>query len=388
MAKVCIVRHAYYPQETHVRRNAETLIQQGHQVYLICLQDNNQAFREVLSGVNIYRLPIHHYRRGLGRYLFEYSLGFLLVFFTLGWLHLSKRFDVVEVDSMPDFLVFSCILPKWMGARIVLYLFESMPEYFALKYNLSNSHWSVKLMKWVEHQAIAFADSAITVDEAFRSAIVVRGTPKEKISVILNVPNDQSFRTAREVYQIPPNKAGFTVITHGTLLELYGIQFIIRAIARLRQQIPGVNMIIAGDGEYGPELKHLAHELLVDDIIRFTGWISQSEVIQLILGADIGVVATFGSYGEICVPNKLFEYIALGKPVVCSSLKAIRDYFAENSLFYFQPTNIDELTECIYRVYQHPESAVEMKENANRVYNENQWGVSKNIYIDVLIGLS
>jgi glycosyltransferase involved in cell wall biosynthesis len=332
----------------------------------------------------VYRLPVRHYRRGVGRYLFEFTASFLLAFFSVGWLHLRKRFDIVEVDSIPDFLVFSSLIPKLMGARIVLYLFETMPEYFALKYGLPTHHWAVRLMEWFEQRAIGYADHAITADEAFRGAMVTRGTPSHKISVILNVPNDAAFRTACEAYSPVNEKRGFIVITHGTLLDLYGIQFMIQAIANLRSQIPGLQLVIAGDGEYGSELKRLAQELQVTDIVQFTGWIPQHEVIHLILRADVGVVATFGSYGEMCVPNKLFEYIALGKPVVCSSLRAIRDYFDDNALAYFQPGSAEQLAQCILKVYRQPALAAQIVEHATRVYQENRWEVTSITYLDVL----
>ena len=126
-SRVCIIRHAYYPQETHVRRNAETLIQQEHSVTLICLRNSGQSPREIVDGVEVYRIPVRHYRRGVMRYIFEYTASFFFVFFVVSVLHLRDRFDVIEVDSMPDFMVFSSLIPKLMGARVILYLFEAMP---------------------------------------------------------------------------------------------------------------------------------------------------------------------------------------------------------------------------------------------------------------------
>jgi glycosyltransferase involved in cell wall biosynthesis len=386
MAKVCIVRHAYYPQETHVRRNAETLTQQGHQVTLVCLRDTDQSAEENINGVNVYRLPVRHYRRSVWRYLFEYSTFFLLAFFALGFLYLRKRFEVIEVDSMPDFLVFSSLIPKLMGARVILYLFEAMPEEFVSKYRLSSNHWMRYILGWIEQVAIRYADHVLTACNAFRQVFVSRGADREKITVILNVPNDNVFQLVRNIHIPLAEKTDFIVITHGTLIELYGVQVIIQAMKQLREQIPGIRLLIAGDGEYADTLKQLARDIGVSDIVSFLGWIPQLDIAHLIFDADVGVVPIQSGYGELMVPNKIFEYVAMERPVVCASLRGIRDYFPEDTVVYFIPGSVDDLAKSLLKVFYHSTQMLQMVKRANHVYQENRWEVAKFIYLDVLLG--
>jgi hypothetical protein len=113
MKRVCIVRHGCYPDDTHVRRNAETLAKHGFDIDIICLKKKTQLPEEVIRGIKVHRFPLEHHRRGLLRYVFEYLAFFLLVSWKLIRISLRRRFDVIEIDNMPNFLVFSALIPKF-----------------------------------------------------------------------------------------------------------------------------------------------------------------------------------------------------------------------------------------------------------------------------------
>ncbi len=259
MSKVCIIRHAYYPQETHVRRNAEALVDHGELVSLICLRGKGEKTIENISGVSVYRMPVEHHREGAIRYIFEYFAFFICAFWQVTILELKTGFRIIEVDTMPDFLVFCTLIPKLRRKRVVLYLFEAFPEEFAHKFNLPISHILIKFMQLIEQTAIAYSDKVITACEEFRKVFVSRGAARSKIDVVLNVPNQKVFLSGGfhlSDHSIDPKKP-FTLITHGTLIELYGVQTVIRSMKLLRTQIPSVRLIIPGDGEYLPQLKSL-----------------------------------------------------------------------------------------------------------------------------------
>jgi glycosyltransferase involved in cell wall biosynthesis len=384
MARICIIRHHYYPQETHVRRNAEALVERGHEVDLICLRDAGQAPIDSIGGVNVHRLRVQHHRRGIGRYLLEYSAFFLLTLITLTGRQLRRRYDVVEVDTMPDFLVFSTIPAKMLGAKVVLYLFDAMPEVFADKYGLPATHWMIRSMGLIERIAVRYADRVITACEALRATFVARGAPREKITIVLNVPNERVFRPElarprRERRESSP----FTIITHGTLTKLYGIQVVLKAVARLKEQLPGLRYLVVGAGEYGATLKELSKELRLEQVVSFIDWVPQERIVELILDADAGIVPVLGGYGELTTPNKLFEYIALGRPVISTSLRGIRDYFDDDSLLFYPPEDDVALSRHIGELYHNPLLADALTSKAHAIYEPLRWQRSKEIYCDV-----
>lgn len=87
---------------------------------------------------------------------------------------------------MPDALVFAALVPRLLGARVLLDLHECMPESFATKYDVDRTHPIVRLLSWLEQRSIAFADHAITCTELQREAFVGRGAARDKIEVVLN----------------------------------------------------------------------------------------------------------------------------------------------------------------------------------------------------------
>ncbi len=385
MSNVCIIRHAYYPQETHVRRNAEALADNGESVSLICLRGNGEKPFEIISGVAVYRMPVEHHRKGVIRYIFEYIAFFMCAFWQVTLLELRLGFRVVEVDTMPDFLVFCTLIPKLRGKRIVLYLFEAFPEEFANKYKLPSDHIVVKVMELIEQLAIAYSDKAITACDAFSKLFTQRGATDGKIDVILNVPNQKVFSPENTPVSSTAGKKPFTIITHGTLIELYGVQTVIEAVNLLIHQIPGIQLLIPGDGEYLPQLKQMTQKLALTERVSFVGWISQSEVFELIQSADVGIVPILGGYGELMVPNKLFEYISLSKPVVCSSLNGIRDYFNDQMLLFFPPGDANKLADQVLRLFHDPSLGISLASKAMIVYQEHQWDREKHLYFSALM---
>ncbi|MDI7278048.1 MAG: glycosyltransferase, partial [Anaerolineae bacterium] len=122
--RICIIRRSYYPAETHVRRNAESLAAAGYGVDVVCLRGPGEPAREVVDGVAVYRLPLQARRGALWLYAAEYAAFFVLAAAAVTWLHLRRRYAAIEADSMPDLLVFAGLVPRLLGARLVLYLFE------------------------------------------------------------------------------------------------------------------------------------------------------------------------------------------------------------------------------------------------------------------------
>jgi hypothetical protein len=126
----CMVVHAYYPLgETRVEREALALIEQGYEVDVLCLRDQDEPAQEVTDGVNIYRLSVKRHRgRGPALQMLEYLAFFILVMAKLFVLHRQRRYGVVQAHNLPDFLVFSALWPKLTGARVILDLHDLMPE--------------------------------------------------------------------------------------------------------------------------------------------------------------------------------------------------------------------------------------------------------------------
>lgn len=381
MSRVCIVRRDYYPQSPHVHRDAQALAADGFGVDVVCLRRPGQKAYEKLDGVGIYRLPIAKRRAGLFRYLFEYSAFFLLTFLTLTYLSLRRRYDSVEVDSMPDFLVFAAIVPKLRGTQVVLYLFECMPEMFAYDFSVSSSHPIVRALRFIEGRASRFADRVIYCGPGYREIQEPRAGKPVQGTVVLNVPVESIFSAERVTPSNGSINGGrFRVMTHGSLLERYGVSTIIKAVPLLTQRIPNLEVMIVGDDEHRPVLEQLTRELGVEQFVNFTGRVPLVEVPDLISKSDVGVAAFLHDCG---LAWKLFEYMAMQRPIVHSATKFTMDFCRNDEVLFFTPGDERELADRLLWLHDNPEGRMATVERANRLYERGRWSITRERYLDV-----
>jgi len=358
-----------------MRKEAEALAEAGHSVDVLCLRDQpQQALRERVHGVNVYRLPMQHQRRGKLYYVYEYLASFILLSLFLSWLHLRRRYDVIVISNMPDLLVFAATLPKLLGAKVVFDLHECMPEIFMVKYGIGPRHPVARLLIGIEQAALAFADYALTCTEEMKRIFVARGARADKFAIFLNTSNEAIFRPL-ELIQ-PPTPDTFTLITHGSIEDRYGHATAIRAVALLRPHIPGLRFDIFGDGTARQKMERLAHDLGVQDIVRFHGYVPIDDLVTAINRADIGVV-TIEQRPEMrwVHTTKMFDYLAMRKPVVVTRSSALEDYFADACLTYFDQNSPEALAEAVMTLYRDPELRQDRVRNASAVYATLRWSV-------------
>ena len=111
----------WYPFEVRSLREAQAAGSAGHRVDFICLRQPYETKHEIYDGVHVYRLPINrNYDGSLPQTIFQWCWFRLLAAIKIARLHMKNRYDVVHVHNMPDFLVFAALVPKLLGAKVIL----------------------------------------------------------------------------------------------------------------------------------------------------------------------------------------------------------------------------------------------------------------------------
>lgn len=389
LKRICIIRQWYYPIDPRVRKEAQALVDVGYDIDLICLRKSGEKKRESMSGINIYRLPIAHHRGSKLRYTVEYFSFFVFSFIRLSFLWLKNKYNVIQVNTMPDLLVFVTMLPKLFGARVVLDMHEAMPEVYMDKYEVERDKPIIRVLEYIEKLAIRYADCVITVTEQMKQTFVDREALASKIFVILNVPNDKIFDPIlyQGTHKRRHNK--FSLISHGAIIERYGLDTAIKAIAILKEKIPCIQLKIVGEGEYLPELIKLVRNLGVERHVQFTGYVPVEKIPEMIMGADVGLVTVKrGLNWDLTHTNKMYEYLATGTPIVISRMNAVEAYFNESCLMFFEPENEKDLATKILYLLKHPEKRRELVRNANRYNQEYNWKKEKQKYCHLVDSLA
>ncbi len=387
--KHCMVVHAYYPLgETRVQREAEALRDRGYQVDILCLRLPGEPATETDQGLHIYRLPVRrHKNRGAIVQLWEYLVFLTLAFFKLTALHLRRRYDVVQVHNPPDFLIFAALIPKLSGAALILDIHDLMPEFFLLRFGVDRRSLIARLVFWQERAACRLADHVITVTEHWRQALIERGVPPDRCSVLMNLADPRIFhRPAAAGRPHAPDR--FHLIYHGTIPQNYGLDLALQAIAQLRAEIPGLHMTIIGGGGYLPALRRLRRELHLEEVVRFVDFIPAPELPAYIMEADLAVVPYRDDpfTGDL-LPTKLMEYALLGVPAVAARTRGIAAYFDETMVCFFRPGAVDELADCIRALYHDRDRLAALAEGIQTFNRRYNWAEQSAAYAQLVARL-
>jgi glycosyltransferase involved in cell wall biosynthesis len=385
-----MIVYAIYPLgETRVQREAEALLKHGYEVDVICLRLPGEAPIDAYKGVKIYRekyrvsVPLLK-NGGLGEQLLKYLYFFMSAAVRLTKNFFKRRYDTIQVHNLPDFLVFCALIPKLLGVPIILDLHDLMPEFYAGRFGRSSSFpaWLIRLQ---ERAACRFADHVITVSEHWRQALIDRGVPAQKCSVVMNVADDQIFRPSNgNEHHVQPRN-GFCLIYHGSLHQRYGLDLAVKAIDQLRHEIPGIQLSLVGYGDFLPQLKGMVDTLHLEEHVRIEPLHLAEELPGIICACDLGIVPYRNDvFTDGLLPTKLMEYAALGMPAIAARTTAIEAYFSDANTEFFEPGNVNDLARCILRLYNNPERMAELARGSQKFNRRYSWAKASEEYVSLV----
>lgn len=374
MARICIITHSGYPVEPRARRMAEALAGCGHAVDVLCLQLPGQPAGETLNGVHVVRLPeTRHQGAGAAAYLKEYARFFWLAGRELRRRHRAAAYALVQVHNPPDALLFATLPLKLARVPVMLDLRELMPELFMSRFALARGSVVVRLLTLLERAACAYADTVFVLHDRHRRIMTGRGIPASKLVQVMNCPDDRIFDPGLAGPARAPD-GRFVVINHGGILQRYGVDLLVRAVAQVRGDIPGLALELYGAGDYRPEVERLVAELGIADIVHFNGQQPLERMPAAIRAADVGVAPMRQDIFTDCgLPTKLLEYVSLGIPAIASCTATTADYFDESMVLLFEPGNAADLAAKLLAVYHDPAAAQARVARARRFTDEHNW---------------
>jgi glycosyltransferase involved in cell wall biosynthesis len=392
--RALVLLYSDCPGDPRPTREAEALAEAGMDVEMICVRYGDQPSNESHKGIQVTRLGVLRKRKGKVTYIFQYLLFTLLAFFIASARALTRKYAIVHVHNMPDFLVFAAAVPRLLGAKIILDLHDPMPEVFMSIFQKPESHRWVRLLKRVERWSIRFADLVLTPNLAFKQVFVSRGAPSRKVNVVMNTPQTEIFNADRLPAGAsndvkPESQRAFSIVYHGSLVERHGLDLAVRAVAKLREQIPGLKLEIYGEeNEYTETVTELAEDLGVATMVSFKGWCPHEKIAEAISAADLGIIPNRRSvFTEINLPTRIFEYLALKKPVIAPRTRGIRDYFDDSQLIMFDPEKPESLAQKIEWVWKNRSAARVILENGRSVLKQHQWPLERNNFVALVNGL-
>ncbi|WP_150107290.1 glycosyltransferase [Pedosphaera parvula] len=385
--RICMISHSFYENDNRIMRYAESLADRGDEVDIFSLKrDPASADVETIRKVRVHRIQNRFSKdqkdkAGYLLPLIKFWFGSSLY---LTRKHFQKRYDLIHVHNVPDFLVFAAWFPKVSGAKIILDIHDIVPEFYSNKFQVKPTRLDVQMLKKIEWASATFADHVIISNHIWHKLITARSVPEEKCRVFINHVNQKVFyprvRSRHDHKRI--------ILFPGGLQWHQGLDIAIRAMPEVLKQIPEAEFHIYGDGNMQAELQELSRSLGLEEKVRFFKPLPVLKIAEVMSAADVGVVPKRAdSFGNEAYSTKIMEFMSVGVPVVISATKIDRYYFDDAVVKFFESGNSNALAKALVEVLQNQGLRQQMAAAASAYAARHSWEIAKTEYLKLVDSL-
>ncbi len=351
--RACLVAHRFYDDNAHMMQFAKALVKRGDEVDVISLRRKGLARCEVVDGVRVCRVQ----SRTVGEtsklaHLVKTMIFVMRAAARIFLSHCRRPYDLIHVQSVPDFLVFAALLPRLLGAKVILDLRDLVPELYASKFGVPADSLVFRLLLAVEKISARIADHVLVSNPIWHERIAERSASRLKCTMFWYYP-DPDFFYPRERHR----NDGKTVITYpGTLNVHQGLDIAVKAFPKILKALPGAELHIYGEGPAKSRISALVEELGLSANVRLLQPMPLKEIVGVMADSDLALVPkrAGGGFGDEAASTKIPEFLALGIPVVATRTRVEASFFDSSVVQYFESENEDDLARAVLAVCRTP----------------------------------
>jgi glycosyltransferase involved in cell wall biosynthesis len=382
-----MVAYAFYEGNARIQQYATALAQRGDTVDIIALRREGEPRHRVVKNVNIYGIQSRIINEK-SRFTYLIRVLQFLIHSTLVLTrkHLSEPYQLVHVHSVPDLLVFTALIPKLMGARVILDIHDILPEFYASKFGADRRSLPFRALLLVEKCSVMFADHVIIANHLWYERLIARSVRPEKCTVVCNYPNPELFRARPK----ERTDSKFIITYPGTLNWHQGLDIAVKAFAKVVDEIPEAEFRIFGEGPSKPELIELANRLGLNGRVIFNDMVPIEQIAREVTNSDLAVVPKRASsmFGNEAASTKILEFMAAGIPVIVSRTKIDTYYHSDLTVKFFESENESDLAKSILELKRDGKLRSRLVENAAQYAQQNNWEVKKKQYLSLVDSLT
>jgi glycosyltransferase involved in cell wall biosynthesis len=368
MIRMCMITHDQIergnPRADLIRfiSLGETLARHSIDVVFVTLNDKAVYERSYYRNSEVYKIPI----------LSRIKLIQLLCFsvFLLPTMFQAKqngRFDIIFVNSIvsiPSVLIF-----KWLSAYGIIQFdlmgILSEERFLRRPKNLWVST-AKKILIFMENFLLSRADFVTTINEKHKQMITNRIT--RPVYVIRDGVHEEVLKRA-SVHKISQPSISKIVLIFVGQLGHFRLDTLFNIMPDLLSKSPNLELWIVGSGPQSARYIGMVESLGSRERVIFEGYIPHDKIFDYIEMADIAYSEDWSTNG---FPMKIFEYMAMGKPIVAQSTESIKELLVDHlsALLY---ENEKELKEKILALAKNSELRKEIGGNAKQMMHHHTW---------------
>jgi glycosyltransferase involved in cell wall biosynthesis len=353
---ICKVWDADYPWDVRVEKVSRSL-RREHEVHLVCRNAKRRPIREQHDGLHIHRLPMMSWAPAR----LHAALGFP-AFFNPVWIRAigrtvrRQRARGLVVRDLPLALT-AVLVGRIARIPVVLDMAENYPAMIQDVWDAGRARLGDRLVRnprligLVERLAVRLADHILVVVDESRDRLAAMGVPAAKMSLVMNTPSLERWQEASEAEGHPrSSRSDRLEIAYLGLLEApRGLGTAIQAMREVRRRMPGARLMVIGSGRDAAAFREHARQTGVGDAVEFLGWLDYPEALRRLRGCDVGLVPHHATTSwQTTIPNKLFDYMSLGKPVIVSDARPTKRIVTEEGCgLVFPDRDVAALAEAI-----------------------------------------
>jgi glycosyltransferase involved in cell wall biosynthesis len=327
--KILYIWDADYPWDIRVEKICRTLIKNGNKVHLICRNIKRRPRVEIIDSINVHRLKI------FGNYKLNKFVSFPAFFNPLWIVEIigvikKHKIDLMIVRDLPLALT-AVFIGKFLSLPVVFDNAENYPAMLKRSwYRLNRFHLlnifirNSYVAQLIELFTVNLSDHIIVVTEEAEERLRKLGVKENKIAVVSNTP-DLSIMADEDGIDNECFKKYFLIAYLGGLEEKRGIDNALEALKDIKREIPNVLLVIIGKGYGEKKLKSLVKCYHLENSVIFKGWLNYERALGYVNQSDVCIIPhPVNQHTNATIPNKLFDYMRFGKPVVASEALPIK----------------------------------------------------------------
>jgi len=336
--------------------------------------NQNQPRRfESLDGIRVFRAYTYKAQSPsfLRRIVAMVSFAFTSVITALR----AESPDVVVGTTPPIFqAVSACVVSALRRKPLLLEVRDLWPD-FAIDMGILKNPFAIRMAQWLERVLYRRASHLLVNSPAYRDHLIGKGIGSDRISLIPNGVDPEMFDPDERGEHLRRQfglNGKFVVTYAGALGIANDIDTVLQAAKLLMQYEPDIHFLLVGDGKERSRLEQKA-QLMALDNVTFAGPQPKNQMVEFLAASDafVAILQDIPMF-RTTYPNKVFDYMAAGRPTILAIDGVIRDVVEKgNGGIFVPPGDALALSEAARSLYRNQELCCRMGADARAFVAEN-----------------